>query len=114
MLLPEDLCNLSPGFSALVIREETPSPLPVGCLTDGLMKLNRQHCVMVSPRYSVVFILAAESGPALSDRPFRLGVPHQARVQTLILEVHAPHDNGPDLSGPADAQRLRKNDVGED
>ena len=39
VLLPEDLCNLSPGFRALVIREETPSTLPVGCLTDGLAEL---------------------------------------------------------------------------
>ena len=39
VLLQEDLCKQSLGFSALVLREETPSPLLVGCLTDGLPEL---------------------------------------------------------------------------
>ena len=39
VLLPEDLFNKSPGFGALVLREETPSPLPVGRPTDGLAEL---------------------------------------------------------------------------
>ena len=37
VLLPENLCNRSPGIHALVIREDTPSPLLVGCLTDCLL-----------------------------------------------------------------------------
>ena len=36
VILPEDLCNWSPGFGAFVVWEETPYPLPVGCPTDGL------------------------------------------------------------------------------
>ena len=40
VLLPEDICNRSPGFCALVIQEETPSPLPVGCLSDSLPELS--------------------------------------------------------------------------
>ena len=40
VLLPDDLCNRSPGFGALVIQEETPSPFPVGCPTDGLPELS--------------------------------------------------------------------------
>ena len=35
-------------------------------------------------------------------------------METPLSEVHAPGDPGPDLSGPVDAQRLRKNDVGKD
>ena len=79
MLLPEDLCNRSPGFGALVAREETPSPLPVGCPTDGLPKLTWQHCVVVAPSYSIL-LLAAGGGLALSGSPFHLGVSYQARV----------------------------------
>ena len=59
MLLPEDLCNWLPGFSALVIREETPYLLPVGCPTDILTELNRQHCVMVAPGYRLIPLLFA-------------------------------------------------------
>ena len=36
VLLPEDLCNRLTCFSALVVREETPSPLPVGVPMDSL------------------------------------------------------------------------------
>ena len=78
MLLPEDLYNRSPGISALVIREETPSPLPVGCLTDGLPELTRQHCVLVSPGYRLILLLLATGGPALSGGPFHLSVTYQA------------------------------------
>ena len=106
MLLPEDLCNRSPSFGALVIREETPSSLPVGCPADGLTELIRQHCLTVAPGYRLIFLLPAAGGPAFPDGPLRLGVPHQARVDTPLPEFHPQRDHGPDLSGPADAQRL--------
>ena len=114
VLLPEDLCNRSPGFCAFFIREETPYPLPVGCLTNGLPELSQEHCIVEALRYSVVLLLAAEGGPALAGSPFRLGVPHQASMLPPLPEVHAPGDPGPDLPGPADAQRLCQHDVGKD
>ena len=46
--------------------------------------------------------------------PFRLGMPHQTRVQTPLSEVHVLRDLGPDISGSADAQRLCEKNVGED
>ena len=39
VILLEKLCNQSPGFHALVIQEETPSPLHFGCPTDILTHL---------------------------------------------------------------------------
>ena len=69
VLLPEDICNRSPGFSALVIREETPSLLPFCCPTDGLPELPRYHGLMKSPGHGIVLLLAAEGGPALSAAP---------------------------------------------
>ena len=114
MILPEDLCNRSPGFRALVVREETPSPLPVGCPLEGLPELTRQHCVVITRDHGVILLFAAGGSPALPGDPLRLGVLHQACVETPLPEVHVPGDSGPDLSGPADAQRLRKNDVGKD
>ena len=88
VLLLEDLCNRSPGFCALVVREETPSPLPVGGPTASLLKFTIQQCVVVTPRNGFVLLLSAGGGPALSGSPFRLGVPHQIRVQTPLPEVH--------------------------
>ena len=76
VLLPEELYNWSPDFCALVIREETPSPLPVGCPTDGLPELSQEHCLVEALRYGIVLLLTAEGGPALTGSPFRLGVPH--------------------------------------
>ena len=78
MLLPEDLYNRLPGFSALVTREETPSPLPFGCPMDGLPNLTRQHSVMVDPCYGIFLPLPATGGPDLTGSPFRLSAPHQA------------------------------------
>ena len=103
VLLPEDLCNRSPGFSALVVQEETPSPLPVIGPTDGLMELTRQDCAVVAPGQGLVLLLSSVGGPALPGGPFHLGVPHQTRVQTLLQKFNAPRSPGPDLSGPADA-----------
>ena len=111
VILPEDLCNRSPGFCALVIREETPSPLPVGGLTDGHPELPQEHCVVVALSYRLILLLPAGGGPALSGIPFRLGVPHQTCVLDPLVEVNAPRDPCPDLSALADAQRLHKNDV---
>ena len=114
MPLPEDLCNRSPGFCALIIQEKTPSPLPIGCLTYGLPKVNRKHCVVVAQGYRLLLLLPATGGPALPGFPFRLCVPHQACVETPLLEVHLPGDPRPDFPGPTDAQRLRKKDMGKD
>ena len=114
MLLTKDLYNQSPGFCALIIREETPSPFPFGCPTDGLPELTSHHYVVVAPRYSVVLLLAAGGGPAFSGGPFHLGVHHQDRVFAPLPEVHTTVDPCPDLTVPADAQRLREDDVEED
>ena len=69
---------------------------------------------MEAPRHCVVLLPAAEGGPALTCTPFRLVIPYQARMLAPLLEVHAPGDLCLDLLGPADAQRLSKNDVGKD
>ena len=114
VLVLEDLCNRSPGFCALVVRKETPFPLPVGCLMDSLLELTRKHCVVIAPSDSLVLLLSAWGSPDLPGGPFRLGVSHQARIQTPLPEVHAPRDPGPDLSGPSYAQHICKNDVGKD
>ena len=74
VLLQEDICNRSPCFSALVVREETPSPLPVGCPKDGLLELTRQHCLVVTPGDLLNLLLSAGDSPALPGGPFRLGV----------------------------------------
>ena len=69
---------------------------------------------MKALRHGIVLLLVNRGGPALLGSPFRLDVPHQARMLAPLPEVHAPCDPHPDLTGPADARRLRKNDVGED
>ena len=114
MLLWEDLCNQSPGFSALVLQEKTPSPLPVGCLTDVLPELSQEHCLVKTPGNGVLLLLSAKGGPALSGSPFRLGVPYQSCMLAPLPEVHASGYPGPDFTGVADAQRLCKNNVDED
>ena len=115
MLLPEDLCNRSPGLSELVIRQEAPSPLPSGGLTDGLLKLTRQRRVVVAPGYRLLLLLLFSAGSsALPGGPFRLNIPHYARMEISLLEVHPPGDPCPDFLVPADAQRLCKNDVSKD
>ena len=80
MLLPEDLYNQLPGFSELVIWEETPSPLLVGFPMDKLNNINRQQCVVVALGYYIILLLPATGGPTLPGSPFRLGIPHQVPV----------------------------------
>ena len=111
VLLPEDPCNRSPGFRALVIQEETPSPLPVGFPTDNITELTRQQSVMISPGYLLILPLPATGGPALPRRPFCLGVSDQSHVETPLPEVHPPRYTGLDILGPTDAQRLCEDDV---
>ena len=94
-------------------RNPTP-PIPVGCPTDGLPKLTRQHRVMVAPGYRLLLLLSAPGGSALPRVPFRLGIPYQARMETPLPEFHPPGDLCPDLLGPADAQHLREDDAGKD
>ena len=69
---------------------------------------------MVNPGHGFFLLVAAGGGPSLSGSSFRLGVPHQTRVQTPLPEVHAPRYLGSDLSIPADSQRPRKNNVGKE
>ena len=69
---------------------------------------------MVTPCNSLILFLASRGGSALLGSSFCLGVPHQTRVPTYLPEVHALCDLGPDLSGSADAQRLRENDEDKD
>ena len=114
MLLPENLCNQSPGFGALVILEDTPYPLPVGCLTDSLPELTRQYRVVVAPRGGLILLLSSTGGPALPGRPFRLSIPHQARMETPLPEVHPPGDPCLHLLFPMEAHCLCKNDVGKE
>ena len=79
------------------------------------MALSRVSFVVdPSHAWRLVLLLAAGGGPVLSGSPFRLSVSFQTRVLDPLPEVHAPRDPGPDLSGLVDAQRLCKNDVGED
>ena len=112
MLLPEDLCNRLHGFGALVVREETPSPLHVGCLADGPMKLNRQHLIMAAPGYRLILLLPAIGGPALSGGPFHLGIPHQSPVETSLPEVHPPGYPCQDLPVPLNTHHVCEDDVG--
>ena len=112
MLFLENLCNQFPGLCALLILEETPSTLPLNCLTDGLTQFTRQYCVMVALGYCLILLLSSADGPALPGRPIRLSVSYQAFIDTPLLEVHLPGDPGLDLSGPTDAQSLREDNVG--
>ena len=84
MLLLQDLCNRSPSICALVIWEETPSPLPVGFTKDSLLKFTRQHRVMVAPGYHLFLLLPYAGGPALPSGPFYLSISHQACVKSLL------------------------------
>ena len=77
-------------------------------------ELTRQHSVVVTPCNSLVILLSTTGGPDLPGGSFRIGIPHQARMDTPLLEVHPPGDPRPDLLGPADSQRFCKNNVGED
>ena len=91
-----------------------PGPDFLGPAENGLPELPREHCLVKTPGHGVVLLLAAEGGPTLAGSPFRLGIPYQASMLSLLPEVHAPGDPCPDIPVPADAQRLSKNDVGED
>ena len=111
VFLPENLCNRSTGLCALVIWEETPYPLPVGCPTDCLHYLTRQYRVMVALGYHLTPLISSDGGPALTGSPFCLCVSYQACVENPIPEVHLPGDPCLDLPGPADTQSLREDDV---
>ena len=113
MLIPEDICNRLHGFFTLIIWEETPPPLPVGCLTDVLSDLTIQHRVIVFPCNGLLLLLSVAGGSVFPGGPFRLGITYQAQMDIPLLEVHPPGDPHPDLPGPADAQRLCEDDVGE-
>ena len=69
---------------------------------------------MVAPGYRLLLLLSNTGGSYLPGGSFRFGIPHQARMKTPLPEVHLPGDPRPDLTGPADAQRLRKDDMRED
>ena len=114
MIFLENLSNRYPSLCALVIWEETPYFLPVGFPEEDLPKLTRQHSVMVYSCHSLFLLIPSTGGPALPGAPLRIGIPHQARMETPLPEVHPPDDPDPDLLCPADAQRLRKNNVGKD
>ena len=69
---------------------------------------------MVALGYRLILLLPATGGPALPGGPFRLGVSYQFCVETSLPEVQGSRYSGTDIPGPADAQPLRKNDVGKD
>ena len=114
VILPENLCNRSPGICALLIQEETPYPLPVSCLPGGLIELTQYHGVVITPCYGLIFLLSSTGSPTLPGSPSRLGVSYQDCLGTPLLEVHPPGDVRPELLVPADAQRLGQDNVGKD
>ena len=114
VLLLENLRNCSPRLCALVIQEETPSPLPVGCLTDVLPQLTRQYRIMVASVYRLILFLSSAGGAALPGCPLRLSVSYQACTDTPLPEVYPPGDHGSYFSGPMDAQHICENSVGEE
>ena len=69
---------------------------------------------MVAPHTGLVLLLSSTGSPALPGGPLRLVIPHQARVETPLLEFHPPGDPRQDLLFPADSQRLFKINVGKD
>ena len=69
---------------------------------------------MVAPGCRLHPLLSAGGGPDLPGGPFRLSIPHQACMETPLPEFYPPDDPRPDLPGPADAQRLREDNVGND
>ena len=81
-------------------------------MPDRLPELNPQHSVVVTLCNVLIILLSTAGGPTFYGSPFRLGVPYQDCVDTPLLEVHPPGDPRQDLLGPADTNRLRKNDVG--
>ena len=92
VLLPENLSNRSPGLGALVVREEIPSSLPVGCPTYSLLHITRQYCVMVASGYPLILLLSSSGGSAFPGCPLRTIVSYQACVDTPLPEVHLPGD----------------------
>ena len=114
VLLPENLNNRLPGLCALFIREEAPSPLPVGCLTDSLTQLTRKYRVMVSSGYHLILLISSAGGPDLPGIPFYLRVSYQACMDTPLTEVHPPGDPCPDIPGHADTQHICEENVGKD
>ena len=73
-----------------------------------------QYCVVVTPCNGLVLLLSFTGDTPLPGSPFCLTVPYQSPVETPLPEAHPPSDPYPDLLGPADAQRLCKNDVGKE
>ena len=61
--------------------------------------------------YRLILLFLAADSPTLPGGPFCLSIPHQDRLETPLPEVHPPGDPCPVLPGPADTQRLCKNDV---
>ena len=114
MLLLENFFNHSPGLCILVIWEETPSPLPVGCLTDVLPQLTRQYCVMVALVYRLIFLLFSAVSYVLPGCTLRLSVFYQACAETPLPEVHLPGDPGSYLSGPTDTKHICEDDMVKD
>ena len=112
MLIPEKPSNRSPGLSELVIREEKPSPLPVGRPAESLPHLTQHHYAVVDPGFLCVLFLTSSGGPALPGITLRLSVPHQACVETSLPEVHTPIYLCLYFPGFTYAQLLCENDMG--
>ena len=112
--LPENLCNQSPGLGALVIREETPSTLPVGCPTEGLSDITRQYLAMLLLGYHLILLLSSVCGTSLPVSPLCLSFSYQACMETPLPEFHLPGDPLQDLLGPKETQCLCEDDVGKD
>ena len=90
VILLENFSSCSPGLCALVFREETPSPLPFGCLMDGLPQLTRKYYVMVALGLHTILLFSSSGSPALHVIPFHLSVSYQACMETPLPEFHMP------------------------
>ena len=114
VILLENLSKRSPGLRALVIQEETPSPLPVGCLADVLPQLIRQYCVMVALVYCLIFLLFSAGRSELPGCTLRLSVFYQACTDTPLPEVYPPGDPGLYIFDPTNAQHICEDNMVKD
>ena len=69
---------------------------------------------MIAFGYCLPLLFSSTGGPGLPGNLFRLGTPHQAYAETPFPEVHTTGDLRSDILGPAVAQRLCKDDMGEE
>ena len=114
VILPENLCNWSPGICALVIQEETPSHLHIGFPADGLAQLTKNHCIVLAKVFLLVLLLTYSVFPDLPGSILCLCVLYQARVDTSLPEVHPHSYPWSNFPGSEFFQRLFENYMSKD